>query len=72
MWICIHLQVSGGTYWVSPFLHLRIETDPVSETLCFLVVQRLRLDISKGPNTVGVSIPQPEEEKFQFLKLCVF
>jgi hypothetical protein len=32
------LALSKGPNWVGVFPHLRTETDPVSETLCFSIV----------------------------------
>jgi hypothetical protein len=46
-----------------PSPHLKTETNPVSETLCFLVFGGQLIAVSsKGPNRVGVSLPSPEAE----------
>jgi hypothetical protein len=37
----------------------------------FLLIQWLRLALSKGPNSLGVSLPLPQDKQIQFPKHCV-
>jgi hypothetical protein len=58
------------------FSSLRTETDLVSETFYFIVFRipddGLKLTLSKGPNTVGVFHPSPEDGNKSSLRNVVF
>jgi hypothetical protein len=49
--IWLRLALSKGPNWVGVFPHLRTETDPVSETLCFSMLFRKNPDDGQSPKT---------------------
>jgi hypothetical protein len=58
---------------VSSALHLRTETDPFSEKLCFLVVTNPEMDIADNPNNSELLTDlERHVDAFNFIKLLLW
>jgi hypothetical protein len=64
--IIFYMHSSSPPRSVSPILHLRTETDPVSETLCFLVLFFLEcLTMEKAQKLSKSECYTPSSEPFK-------